>query len=278
MNLSDLIEAIDKYCVDYIRFILSVTNKSVFIRRSGQFDQNLITFSIISVTLGDYLYTSYVSHKIFVEANLLPQLVEEFSIWLALTLLAYVGIALGRKSLTRFTDVLTSVLQVMPAAFVLSCYVGIVTNSLAVLFFDQNCAPWWALLATLASRSAILLAYLPFALVRVGNLVGGELGIAQFPSRFRARSVASGLIVAMFAIDLVALGSDIVANAKLEVAPVAAVFKLPRNDPKRVSVAAATSDPILSACLSQGMKCNMGALPHALFQEHLRGIASCLTL
>ncbi len=276
MDLGEVIETIDKYCVNYIRFILSVTTRRAFLRRSAELDPNIITFSVISVFLGNYLYGSYISHHISPQSDMLLRMVTQFSIWLAMSLIAYVGVAVRNGAAPTFTGVLVAVLRVMPSAFVLSCYLGVVVNSLAGLF-DEGCSSWWAYTAIVLFRSAILLLYLPFALQMISRVAASRGGDVASAPPWRTWFVGVAVILAMVATDMVTLGWDFVARANAEAEPIIAVLKLPDSDPRRIKVQSANSSRILAGCLRMGPACPVGnVLLHALVMEKLGGVEACL--
>jgi hypothetical protein len=281
MSVSDTIESLDKYCVEYIRFVLSVTSRRVFVRRGSDADLNnkIITFSVISVVLGDFLYTTYVAGGKFSESDTIPRLVREFSLWIALSVVSFVGVNVfsPRESRSRFIFVLVVVLRVLPSAYVISCYVGVIFHAVDVLFSATGCRTWHAIAATIASRCLFSGYYLAFAFMnlKITLLVDGKPTQNQTLSAIRSISVSAIVVILMLATDIVVIGAYLYAGAESQ-AP--AVIASVRSSPSSLQVLSnTTSVPLndLAACLPGNRACDVDKVTAAVFKRRRGDVGDC---
>jgi lambda repressor-like predicted transcriptional regulator len=285
MSVADTIVSIDKYCVEYIRYVLSVTSRRIFLRRASEKDLNdkIITFSIISVVLGDFLYTTYIAGKQFSQADTIPRLVTEFSLWIVLSVVCFVGVNAFRpvKSRSRFTLILVVVLRVLPSAYVISCYIGVVFHAIDVLFNgDEACRAWQSIGVTIAFRCIFSGIYLAIAFMGLSStlLVGTER--AENENRSALRSVGLSLIVVtvMLATDLVVVGSYIYSQADTQAATIIASVRSPGADLQRLSSSTGVREDWLENCLPGRGNCKVDDITGNVFQRRQREVGRCFGL
>jgi hypothetical protein len=203
MDLDGAIKTFETYAVDFVRYILSVFGRQAFRRRAPELEKKLFTFALISAALGAFLNLKYVSGVAVGEGDLVTPIVTEFSIWIALSLLVWIGMGLGRRGSTPYTPALTAVLRVVPVTFVLGAYAGFLLANVAQLWTSRGCAPWQAYAGIVATRFVLIAAFMPLSIALVGERL----------SRGRARTVGWAVAVAMLAVQAGTLGAFVVAEA-----------------------------------------------------------------
>lgn len=283
MSVADTIESIDKYSVQYIRFVLSVTSKRVFRNRAQDSDLNnkIITFSVISVVLGDFLYTSFIAGKPFTEADTIPRLITEFSLWIALALLSFAGVNLFRdqdkgEQRSEFAPVLVLVLRVLPAAFVISCYIGLIAHAIDELFSNTSCAAWHAISVTILMRCIFALIYLPIALcsVRLTQSVHGDLKKDAPLSHRRAKAITIVVVAIMLVTDLTVIGAYILTQAETQTSTIIAAVQSKKVDLQDLSNKTNVKLAALKSC-QPGGQCNVDAITNAIFLSRQNEVGSC---
>lgn len=166
MNFTELLETIDTYAREYIRYVLSVASRSAFKAEAGDFDPKLINFSLISVIFGSFLFDRFVRHAGFSQGDMLDRVVRVFSTWLFIGVLLYVGLNFRSRTRIGFSPSLTIVLRVLPVAFMLSTYAATVVAQIARLFANSACAAWWGYSVLTLAETAIILMFLPISVAR----------------------------------------------------------------------------------------------------------------
>ena len=281
MSVSDTIDSVDKYCVEYIRFVLSVTSRKVFVRRASDRDLNkkIITFSVISVVLGDFLYTTYVAGRQFSQSDTIPRLVTEFSLWIALALVSFVGVNIfsAQKDRSRFTFVLVLVLRVLPSAYVISCYFGVVFNAVDVLFSSNGCRAWHAMAATIVSRCVFSGFYLAVAFMslKITLLIDGKVAQNETLSALRSMSVSAIVVVIMLATDLIVIGSYLYGEADTQAATVIASVRSSPDRLQRISSTTSVPTELLGTCLPGSNNCRADDITATVFKQRQRGVSQC---
>jgi len=171
MDFDGALKTFETYAVDFVRYILSVCGRGAFKRRAPDLENKLFTFALISAVLGAFLNMKYVSGLSVGEGDLVTPVVTEFSIWIALSVLVWFGMGLGRRGPTLYTPALSAVLRVLPVAFVLSAYGGFVLTNLAQLWTVPACAPWQAYAGTVAVRFVLIALFMPLSIALVSSHV-----------------------------------------------------------------------------------------------------------
>ena len=196
MNFTELLETIDTYAREYIRYVLSVASRTAFKDEAGDFDPKLINFSLISVILGSFLFDRFVRHAGFSQSDMLDRVVRVFSTWLFIGLVLYIGLNFRSRTRIGFSPSLTIVLRVLPVAFMLSTYAATVMAQIARLFASAACSAWWGYSLLTLAETTIILIFLPISVARyveydhaptVDHAVGHSFG--------RARTLALSLLV-----------------------------------------------------------------------------------
>jgi hypothetical protein len=203
MDFDGALKTFETYAVDFVRYILSVCGRGAFKRRAPDLENKLFTFALISAVLGAFLNMKYVSGLSVGEGDLVTPVVTEFSIWIALSVLVWFGMGLGRRGPTLYTPALSAVLRVLPVAFVLSAYGGFVLTNLAQLWTVPACAPWQAYAGTVAVRFVLIALFMPLSIALVSSHV----------SQGRAWVVGLAVAAAMLAVQGGTLGAFLVAQA-----------------------------------------------------------------
>ncbi len=166
MNFSEILETVDTYAREYIRYVLSVASRTAFKAEAADFDPKLINFSLISVALGSYLFDRFVRHAGLSQGDLIDRMVRIFSTWLFIGVVLYAGLNLRSKIKIAFSPSLSIVLRVLPVAFMLSTYVATVVAQVARLFASPACAGWWGYLGLSVNETVIILMFLPISIAR----------------------------------------------------------------------------------------------------------------
>lgn len=258
MELDGALTTIETYAVDYIRYVLSITSRRAFERRAQDIDPKLVTFSVLSLVIGYYLYQTYVLHGQIVEQDVLSSVVAEFSVWLSMSVLAFVGLSIGRHGHTRFTGALTAVLRVLPVAYVLGNYAGFVVIGVAPVLapfgHEARCSPWQAFAWALAVRFAILTLYLPLSLRLIDLNLTNEP--ASHATRTKARLVAALVILSMAAVQGGKLAVYFQTTARQSAATVAAALKTPVGSAQRQAAIKPANGWIINDCLGRACRAN----------------------
>ena len=166
MNFTELLETIDTYAREYIRYVLSVASRTAFKAEAGDFDPKLINFSLISVILGSFLFDRFVRHAGFSQSDMLDRVVRVFSTWLFISVVLYVGLNFRSRIKIGFSPSLTIVLRVLPVAFMLSTYAATVMAQIARLFASAACSAWWGYSVLTLGEVAIIVMFLPISVAR----------------------------------------------------------------------------------------------------------------
>jgi hypothetical protein len=203
MDFDGAIKTFETYAVDFVRYILSLFSRQAFRRRAPDLEKKLFTFALISALLGAFLNMKYVSGLTVGENDLVTPVVTEFSIWIAFSVLVWIGVGLGRPGATPYTPALTAVLRVLPVTYVIGAYVGFLLTNLAQLWTSPGCAPWQAYAGILVVRFVLLVAYMPLSICLV----------ASHLSPGRTRIVGLAVAGAMLAVQAGTLGAFLVSQA-----------------------------------------------------------------
>ena len=272
MNFAELLQTLETYAVDYVRYLLSITSRAAFRRRQQDIDPKLLTFSLISLGIGYYFYQKYVRGLAIDDTTMLSDLVAEFSVWVALSLLAYWVISVRRGRQTAYTGVLIGLLRVMPVAYVVGGYASFLIVNLWQLWARHACAPWYAYAGDFLIRLSIVAVYLPISLKTIDIEVAPDE--KQSPSDLRANLAAALVFLAMVLIQAGKFGVYLVARVDADTAPFEAALDSPRGDPRRAAALKVTTDPVLRACLA-GASCSPDRRAHDVLMEELQRIGRC---
>ena len=166
MNFGEILETIDTYAREYIRYVLSVASRTAFKAEAGAFDPKLINFSLISVIIGSYLFDRFVRHAGFSQGDMVDRIVRVFSTWLFIGVVLYVGLNFRSRIKIGFSPSLSIVLRVLPVAFMLSTYAATVIAQMARLVTSSGCAAWWGYSVLTIAETVIILMFLPISVAR----------------------------------------------------------------------------------------------------------------
>lgn len=166
MNLTEILETIDSYARDYIRYILAVVNRDAFKTEARDFDPKLVIFSLFSVIIGSYLFDRFARHMIVTQSTILETATRVFAVWLAVGVVFYFG--LNRLSRTRadFSATLSIVLRVLPVAYVLSAFAASVAAEAVRLFRNDDCYGWWGYLTLWLGEVLVVFFLMPPSVAR----------------------------------------------------------------------------------------------------------------
>jgi hypothetical protein len=189
MDLESVIQTFETYAVDYVRYILSLFGREAFRRRAPDLEKKLFSFALISALLGSYLDMKYVSGLPVGESDLATPVITEFSIWIALSVVVWVGMGVARSGHQAYTPALDAVLRVLPVTYVIGAYVGFLMTNVAHVWTWPTCAAWQGYFSILLVRFGLVAAFMPLS-IAISNT-----------SLSRARTIAAVVAIAVLAIQ-----------------------------------------------------------------------------
>ena len=224
MNLIEILDTIDSYAREYIRYVLSVASRAGFKKHARDFEPRLINFSVISVVIGGYLFDRFVRHSVVGQPQLLDTVGRIFPLWVFISAVMYIGFNFRSRAKINFSNALSIILRVLPVAFVLSTFAATVMAQMAGIFRDPSCSAWWGYSALMAGEPIIVMMYLPTSIMRYveDDHVADEEPPESHSFGSARRMVLTVLtIVILFSVRVAMVLTDIADNAPKPVAHLA---------------------------------------------------------
>jgi len=163
MDLNNILETLQKYSISYMRYVLSISDRGRFAKRSDDFDGNLVIFSLISTLVGGYLYGKFIQNEEMTQRSFLSTTVREYSSWLFIAGLLYFLLNIRAGTRSTFTNSISIVLRVLPVIFVVCAYTAEIISQIALLFENDGCAPWWGYAGFTLVQFVLIVAFFPIS-------------------------------------------------------------------------------------------------------------------
>jgi hypothetical protein len=140
LNPADILESIEKYARAYLHYIVSAIGGAPVREHAGEFDPKLLTFGLVSLVVGNFLYADLIRHTAFSQTDAVTGVFKAFSVWLVVIVALYFVINRLRKRCLDFNNTLSAVLCILPVAFLVSAFTGNLVYLAIRGFTNNSCA------------------------------------------------------------------------------------------------------------------------------------------
>ena len=262
MDLTEILKTAETYARDYLRYLLHVADRGKFREKVNEFDPKVVTFSLISLFIGNYIYQHNLGNHDTSQGEFTELIFSTYSLWIVLSIVLYFGVNLGATAKIGFTPALTAILRVLPMAFVTAAALGDLAEHGARFFNGADCASWLAFPIYVAAQVVIVIVFLP---VSIGGIaLAGPLRITLILA-----AVVFCMLLARgftFATHIIDAAGQSYAN-------------LPKDPKARMSALAGISPDDRKAIIAcQGRKdagCEAQATQQALVARDIQGVEGC---
>lgn len=196
LDLTELLKTIESYAKDYVRYLLTVVVRTQLDEPAGEFDPKLMTYSVISLVIGYFIYDQFIRHTSASQGDLFAEGLKSYSVWLGVSVVYFGLVNLIRRSAIDFVGALNTILAILPVAFLMSAFAAEFTYQLFRLYDGAARSGWRAYGVMLGSETLFILGLLTMFTVR--RLAPADDGDSH---RFRrwAGAMAGGSSVALAA-------------------------------------------------------------------------------
>jgi len=262
MELTEILKTVETYARDYLRYLLHVADRGKFKQKVNEFDPKVVTFSLISLFIGNYIYQHNLGNHDTSQGEFTELILSTYSVWIVLSIILYFGVNLGAEVKIGFTPALTAILRVLPMAFVTAAAIGDLAEHAARFISGSDCASWQAFPVYVAAQVVIVIIFLP---VSIG-------GIAQAGPR-RTTLILLAVVLCMLLARGFTFATHIIDAAGQTYA------SLPKDPKARMSALAGISpddQKAIIACQSRkDADCEAQATQQALVARDMRGVQAC---
>jgi hypothetical protein len=205
MGLDDFVAFLEAYLRDYVRYLLRLFSAQEAERQARELalaekaaaaaqgaaaaapvhhslssirfseeitdtDGKLLTYALISVTLGTLLQRTFISGEQFANIDFPHAITIEVCFWFAVSIVAHLFLNIGRHT-SDFSDSLSAVLRILPPAFVAAAYSSFVIYNIDFAWqsfenepFADYYARWDASVVNAIIQWLLIAGYLPWSL------------------------------------------------------------------------------------------------------------------